>query len=229
MPQLRMKEHPYNGLLITFCGLDGCGKTTLIEQLVAYFCSKGVDPVITKQPTKVIRQSVSFRKLIDCPNQEAYCHQSVALMAAGDRIQHVHEVIEPALKNGKVVISDRYFYSCLAHLKAGGFEKDNWIYEMSESILKPDVPFFVDVPLDTAISRVRQREREKDRYIDMDFQQRVHREYHIIARQENAFVLHSDWPLESTVEEMIRVVEQKSIAKGGVCGEFLHSGKFGIV
>lgn len=216
MPKLRMKKHPYSGLLITFCGLDGCGKTTLIEQLVTYFRAQGIEPVLTKQPTMTIRQSAIFRQLMDCPDQDAYCHKSLALMAAGDRIQHVHEIIEPALKNGEVVISDRYFYSCLAHLKAGGFKKDRWIYEISKSILKPDIPFFIDVPVDIAISRVRQRAKERDRYIDMNLQRRVHEEYHVIAEQEKAPVLHSDWPLESTVDEMIRFVEQKVLQKGGV-------------
>lgn len=205
--RLTMRENPYNGLLITFCGLDGSGKTTLINRLNSYFEKMDIVPEVTKQPTTTLRQLSGFRKLIDSPNQAPYLHKSMALMAAGDRIMHVHEVVEPALRDGKVVICDRYFYSCLAHLKAGGFKQDEWIYEISSSIIKPDAPFFLIVPPPIAASRVRQRENEKDRYIDLDFHRFVNTEYQVIAEQEAAHILFTDDSIDSTVDEMLRIIK----------------------
>ena len=54
---------------------------------------------------------------------------------------------------------------------------DKWIYEISRSVIRPDVAFFLDVPVDTAVSRVRSRSAEKDRYIDMELQYRLREEY----------------------------------------------------
>ena len=81
------------------------------------------------------------------------------------------------MRSGKIVLSDRYFYSCLANLRARGFEHDKWIYEISESVIKPDVAFFFDVPVEEAVARVRRRPEEKNRYIDMDLQYRLRQEY----------------------------------------------------
>lgn len=51
MEKLCMKRNMCPGILITFCGLDGCGKTTLINHLVEYFHQQGIEPLLTKQPT----------------------------------------------------------------------------------------------------------------------------------------------------------------------------------
>ena len=61
MEKLCMKRNMCPGILITFCGLDGCGKTTLINHLVEYFQQKGIEPLLTKQPTSYVRQSPIFR------------------------------------------------------------------------------------------------------------------------------------------------------------------------
>ena len=50
---------------------------------------------------------------------------------------------------------------------ARGFKKDQWIYEIAESVVKPDAAFFFDVPVDIAVKRVRSRDTEKG-YIDME-------------------------------------------------------------
>ena len=157
------RAHPYAGRLITFCGLDGCGKTTMIKWLKDYLAKKaGPEKImLTKQPTPFIRQSAIFRNFMDESAHDAYDYRSLSLLAAGDRIQHSNKEIVPALRKGKWVISDRYFYSCLANLRARGYREDRWIYEIAEYIPKPDIAFFLDVGVDEAIRRVRSREEEK--------------------------------------------------------------------
>ena len=214
MMKIKMTEHSYPGVLITFCGLDGCGKTTLIHHLVSYLQKRGIEPVLTKQPTPYVRQSSIFRTYMDEPNHDAYSFRSLSLLAASDRIQHVHSVIEPALKAGKVVISDRYFYSCLANLRASGYVKDQWIYEIAESMLKPDLPLFIDVPVEVAVSRVRERENERNRYIDMDLQYHLRDEYRLIATAENAPLLDSTKSIEETLEKLYVLTDMAMEKKG---------------
>jgi len=135
------------------------------------------DIFITKQPTNAVRNSEIFRNYMDFPDHNAFDYRSLSLLAASDRIQHVNKVIEPEMKKGKIVLSDRYFYSCLSNLRARGFENDEWIYEVAESVIKPDLSFFLDVPVEEAVARVRRRPEEKDRYIDMELQYKLRKEY----------------------------------------------------
>ena len=214
MMKINMTKHTHPGMLITFCGLDGCGKTTLINHLVAYLQNQGINPVLTKQPTPFVRQSAIFRTYMDEPNHDAYSYRSLSLLAASDRIQHVHSVVEPALKAGKVVISDRYFYSCLANLRARGYVEDQWIYEIAESMFKPDLAFFIDAPVEVAVSRVRERENERNRYIDMDLQYHLRDEYRLIATAENAPILDSTKTIEETLEKLYLLTDMAMEKKG---------------
>ena len=214
MMKINMTKHTHPGMLITFCGLDGCGKTTLINHLVGYLQSRGIEPFLTKQPTPFVRQSAIFRTYMDEPNHDAYSYRSLSLLAASDRIQHVHSVVEPALKTGKVVISDRYFYSCLANLRARGYVEDQWIYEIAESMLKPDLALFIDAPVEVAVSRVRERENERNRYIDMDLQYHLRDEYRLIATAENAPILDSTKTIEETLEKLYLLTDMAMEKKG---------------
>ena len=103
-----------------------------------------------------------------------------------------------------MVICDRYFYSCLANLRARGYSKDKWIYEISKAILKPDLAFFLDVPVDIAIARVRQRPEEKDRYIDVDLQHKLFEEYRRICKKNEGILLASDKSEEDTFSEVLK-------------------------
>lgn len=207
MKKLKMRPNQTNGLLITFCGLDGCGKTTMINRLTADLQKKH-NVFLTKQPTDFVRRSDIFRTYMDCPDHDAYDYRSLSLLAASDRVQHSNRVIEPEMKAGKVVISDRYFYSCLANLHARGFEKDNWIYEIAESIVKPDIAFFFDVPVETAVKRVRSRAAEKDRYIDMELQYRLREEYLAICKANGGVLISTEEPEEQCFSVIKRTVER---------------------
>jgi len=176
MKKLNMRENNTKGYLITFCGLDGCGKTTMMKRLIADLESEH-ELFVTKQPTNTVRNSEIFRTYMDCPNHDAYEYRSLSLLAASDRLQHVNKVIVPEMEKGKIVLSDRYFYSCLSNLRARGFEQDEWIYEIAETVIKPDIAFFFDVPVEDAIARVHRRPKEKDRYIDIELQYKLRKEY----------------------------------------------------
>ena len=192
---LNMKPNETPGFLFTFCGLDGCGKTTMLTRLEKELDDK-YKIFTTKQPTNAVRDSDIFRTYMDNPNHDAYDYRSLSLLAASDRLQHVNKVVEPQMAQGKIVISDRYFYSCLANLRARGFENDEWIYEIAESVVKPDVAFFFDVPVKTAVRRVRSRIEEKDRYIDMELQYKLRDEYIKICEANNGVLISTEMPIE---------------------------------
>ena len=195
MKKLKMRPNETEGYLFTFCGLDGCGKTTMITRLKNDL-EKHYDVFLTKQPTNNVRESEIFRTYMDNPDHTAFDYRSLSLLAASDRLQHGNKVIEERMSEGKIVISDRYFYSCLANLRARGFEKDRWIYEVAESIVKPDIAFFFDVPVDVAVKRVRSRPTEKNRYIDMELQHKLRDEYRAICKANHGILISTEKPIE---------------------------------
>ncbi len=209
MELLRMNPHDEKGKLIVFCGLDGCGKSSMIRRLAAHMQKHGVMVELTKEPTSAVRNSDIFRTFMDSPDHDDYAYRSLSLLAASDRVQYNHQVILPALRAGKTVIGDRYFYSCLANLIARGYVHDRWIYEVSESIARPDFSFFLDVPVSLAVERVRSRAEEKDRYIDMPLQDRLREVYREICQKNDGFLIPSDRGEEETFSHILSILEGK--------------------
>lgn len=212
MQKLNMHKNRAPGKLITVCGLDGCGKTTMMNRIIADL-EKDHTIFVTKQPTNSVRDSNIFRTYMDSPNHEAFDYRSLSLLAASDRVQHVSKVIKPELEKGSIVISDRYFYSCLANLRARGFQKDKWIYEISKSIIKPDLAFFFDAPVNIAVSRVRKREEEKDRYIDIELQYKLRQEYINICKANNGILISTQQDEDETYRQVKSAIER--IIKNG--------------
>lgn len=207
MEKLNMHKNETPGKLITVCGLDGCGKTTMMNRIIADLGNENTI-FVTKQPTNDVRESKIFRTYMDSPNHEEFDYLSLSLLAASDRIQHVNKVIKPEMEKGNIVVSDRYFYSCLANLRARGFVEDKWIYEIAESVIKPDIAFFFDVPVEIAVSRVRKREDEKDRYIDMDLQYKLRQEYIDICKLNNGVLISTTQSKEDTYKQVKEAVER---------------------
>lgn len=207
MKKLNMRDNKTKGLLITFCGLDGCGKTTMMHNLIKDL-NQEKDLFITKQPTEHVRNSEIFRTFMDSPNHDAFDYRSLSLLAASDRLQHVSHVIEPAMLEGKIVLSDRYFYSCLANLRARGFKKDKWIYEVAESVIKPDIAFFFDVPVEVAVARVRKRPEEANRYIDMELQYALKQEYIDICEANNGILISTNQDEKATYKQVKEAMER---------------------
>lgn len=206
--KLRMKKHNCPGKLIVFCGLDGSGKTTQLNLLSSYLKNRPADVVLTKQPTDFVRKSGIFRTYMDQEDHGAYDYLSLSLLCASDRVQHSNKFILPALGDGKIVISDRYYYSCLANLIARGYSDQKWIYEISESVPMPDMVFFMDTDVESAVKRVRSRPSEKERYIDLDLQFRLRDIFLKIAEDNDGNVIRTDNSIEDCFEIVKTSVER---------------------
>ncbi len=207
MYNLVMKNNRYPGKLISFCGLDGSGKTTMMNRLIAEL-SPQYNLCVTKQPTNAVRNSEIFRNYMDMPEHSGYDYRSLSLLAASDRLQHGSCVIEPALEKGTIVISDRYFYSCLANLRARGYENDRWIYEIAKSVVKPDLAFFFDIPVEIAVSRVRKRPNEMNRYIDMELQYKLRQEYINICNINDGVLISTENSEDICFDQIVKKVRE---------------------
>ena len=166
------------GLFITFEGVEGSGKTTQVELLGQALGTW--EPVIVREPggTELgerMRDVLLFGGMAIDREAEMYL-----FMAA--RAQVVHEVIEPALIAGRVVIADRYHDSTVAYQGGGRGLSVYW----PPSFPKPDITFLVSVPVEVGHTRMLLAGKHPDRVEreSLEFHQRVADEYARIAKAE---------------------------------------------
>jgi dTMP kinase len=178
---LQLRAHSYRGQLIAICGVDGAGKTTLIEGLAAGLREQGREVVSTRQPTTEARRHPLFERYLFHPEERSRLNY-LALLAAmlSDRLQHVHEVIAPSLERGATVISDRYVFTMIAAMRARGWDEE-WALSACRHILKPDIAVLVDVPVDVAITRISTRTGFRESYLETDLLDRLVTEFRNLA------------------------------------------------
>jgi dTMP kinase len=146
------------GFLIALEGVDGAGKTTQARLLAAALQQRGREVVLTQEPTTGL-QGQKLRSYLQGPTRHLIPEEELALFLA-DRREHVEQVIKPALAAGKVVISDRYYYSSVAYQGALGLDPAH-ILALNETFApRPDLVIILKVPLKTALARRVQGRRE---------------------------------------------------------------------
>jgi dTMP kinase len=214
------------GKLITFEGIDGCGKTTQMRLLGQYLTERGVAVVPTREPggTELGRKVRSA--LLDGVAGSVEPLAELLLYAA-DRAQHVRRVILPALSLGKVVLSDRFYDATTVYQGyARGFDLKlvNQLNELATGGLKPDLTLLFDLDVETGLKRTMRRgdgtgmtAAGPDRLDQepIEFHERVRKAYlEIAAREPERFrVIPSAGPVEETFELMIRAVRDLHLAE----------------
>jgi len=159
------------GTFICIEGLDASGKTTQARRLVRELRRRGFQTVYTTEPSsgeigKFIRTYILERK-------KRVPIAVEALLFAVDRVDHLEQMVKPALEKGKIVVSDRYVYSSLAYQGAAGLDL-NWIEEINRSVITPDLAIYLDVPPEVVVKRMKRKRSVMER---MQIQQKVQRVY----------------------------------------------------
>lgn len=204
------------GKLITFEGIDGCGKTTQIRLLGKYLSLRGIDFISTREPggTELGREIRSV--LLDGAKGSVEPAAELLLYAA-DRAQHVRRVVVPALEAGVTVLSDRFYDATTVYQGyARGFDLGfvRQLNEFAAGGLKPDLTLLFDLDVEAGLSRTQKRVDETtgisapDR-LDrepLEFHRRVRQAYlEIAALEPQRFrIIPAGGPIEETYELMIR-------------------------
>jgi dTMP kinase len=159
-------KRKYPGFFIVVEGIDGCGSTTHSKLLSKALRGGGRDVVHTFEPTGgpiggLIRQVLQHRLFVpDVSGPRTFAWSTMALLFAADRLDHLDSKIVPALRDGAIVISDRYDLSSVAYQSAtapSGTEVVPWIRELNSCALRPDLTIVINVPLEVAEERRRNR------------------------------------------------------------------------
>lgn len=191
------------GKFICIEGLDGSGKSTQVKLLAIWLRGMGRHVVVTEEPTggpvgRIIR--LALRGTVRLPVA------AEALLFAADRLQHVEQVITPAINSGKIVISDRYIASSLAYQSARGLPL-RWVMKINEMALEPDLTVLIDVPAEVSAQRINRSRRPDEFERDLELQRKVRQAYLDIAKLCKLMVVDGSLSVGEVQEEIRRLVK----------------------
>lgn len=158
-----------SGLFVVFEGGDSVGKTTQVQLLRSWLEARDVPHLVTRQPggTEI---GTELRRLVLDPSFGDVSPRAEALMYAADKAQHVHEVIEPSLEQGRVVVCDRYVDSMIAYQGAGralGLDEVSRIAWWAVGDLRPDLTILLDADPGSAVATIRDKDRLESAGLDL--------------------------------------------------------------
>ena len=193
-------------MFITFEGIDGVGKSTQLDLLQGWLESRGREVIRTLEPGgtelgQEIRHLLLHRKGDVAARAEA-------LLYAADRAHHVATKIRPALAEGKVVLSDRYFDSSVAYQGAArelDVEEVRNISLWAVDNLIPDLTVLLDLDAQAAIQRRNKTGTEPDRLEreKVDFFERARSQYLELAKESRFLVVDATLSIDE-IQEQIR-------------------------
>jgi len=193
------------GILITFEGIDGSGKSTIAKRISARL-GKDYDVLLTTEPTlgwigDVVRRSIA---------SDADPLAELFLFVA-DHAEHVAKMVKPALDEGKIVISDRYSDSRYAYqgaTLANRFENSiDWVKRIHAGwTIPPDLTFLLLVSPSVALSRCNAR-KKTTKFEDIEFMKKVQANYLQLADDEPKRIVKID------AEQDLRIMEEEVMSK----------------
>jgi dTMP kinase len=172
--------HNNLGCLISLEGTEGAGKSTLAKFLYTYLKEKEIEVVLTREPggTEIAEE---IRSILLKHHNEVLLPKTEALLMFASRIQHIEQVVLPALKLGKWVISDRFTDASYAYQGAGRFLGFDCIHELknwSIGDFQPSLTFLLDISLELGAKRLQEREHlDRIEHEKNDFFQRSRQMY----------------------------------------------------
>ena len=147
------------GKFITLEGGEGVGKTTNLAFIKDYLLEHNIPVVVTREPGGTVLAEKIRHLLLD-KDSEVISEQAELLLIFAARAQHIKHVIEPALAKGEWVLSDRFTDATYAYQGGGRNMRVStieWLENLVQGNLKPDLTLLLDAPVETGIERVRKR------------------------------------------------------------------------
>ncbi|MDP2743849.1 MAG: dTMP kinase [Dehalococcoidia bacterium] len=174
--------------LITFEGTEGSGKSTQARRLWRRLCRAGIPAILTREPGGTDLGD-DVRRILKKKRATAVLPSAELMLFAASRAQLVEEVLRPALKQGKVVVCDRYTDSTIAYQHYGRGLDIGLIRRVNDSAtrgLRPDLVIFMSLPPETGLGRKKNAGNDRFESEELAFHRRVWRGYQELAAAEPA-------------------------------------------
>jgi dTMP kinase len=196
------------GRLVVFEGMDGCGKSTQAALLAS-----SLGALLTSEPGATSLGTELRSILLDGRDRNVSVRAEALLMAA-DRAEHVAEVIQPALADGRWVVCDRFTASTLAYQGYGrGIDLDELfpVAAFAARGVVPDLQILLDLPVDVARDRTKRADDDRLERLGRDFQARVRDGYLALASldPEHWVVLDAAGTVSDIEEQIAREVTKR--------------------
>ena len=198
------------GLFISFEGIDGCGKTTQIELLKKYLIEKNYEIIVTLEPGgcdigKKLREILLFNKGFVSDVAEMFLYLA-------DRAQHIEEIVEKNVNEGRIVLCDRCIDSTVAYQgygRKGNIEQINILNDIATKGIKPDLTIIFDVDLETAQERVGNTKDRMEKE-GFEFHKRVKEGYLEIAKKypDRIKVINSNQKIDKVFSDLKKIIDK---------------------
>ena len=200
-------------MFITFEGPEGCGKSTHIQLAKDYLESKGFSVVLTREPGAT-PNGEKIREILLHSNEKLDSISELCLFEA-DRAENVTKVIVPGLKQGKIVISDRYVDSTVSYQIGGRGLAEDMVRYLNMLAIKgvmPELTILLDISPEVGLKRAAIKgvadnfEKEK-----LEFHKRVREKFMEIAKNspDRVVVINSESPIETVQAQIRKAIDAK--------------------
>lgn len=211
-----MSECRRKGFFITLEGVEGCGKSTQADLLVAWLAERGYEVVLTREPGGTPLGERLRDALLDVGGR--MLPETELFLYLASRAEHTAAVILPSIERGSVVISDRYADASVAYQGAGrrlGADLVRSLNQVATRSVKPDVTFLLDLDPKEGLARLDGRTsgetRDRIELEELEFHQRVRGGYLAEAELDpNRFVvLDARESVEAIARRLTRALEER--------------------
>jgi dTMP kinase len=171
---MSLEKPQAGGKFIVLEGIDGSGTTTQLERLALALEAQGRRVHRTCEPTS-FEVGTLIRALLQGRGGPARHPATMALLFAADRLDHLEQTVLPRLRQGDVVISDRYTLSSLAYQSLTSEEADavEWLQQLNRHAIVPDLTLVLDVSPNVAEARRRARGGPEELFEKSELQRRL--------------------------------------------------------
>ena len=174
------------GYFITVEGMDGCGKTTQISRMIEYIKQKGWEIVTTREPGGT-KTGEKIRDILLDKDNTGMNQVTELLLYAASRAELVSKLVVPSVKEGKVVLCDRFVDSSIAYQGCGrnlGVQITEDVNSYALQGCKPDLTIFFDIsPAELLGRKIRSAHQDRIESEDMEFHDQVYKGYLDLARK----------------------------------------------
>lgn len=210
-----------SGKFITFEGGEGAGKSLQLTRFAEYLQSRGESVVCTREPggTPVGKE---IRRLLVEGDKDKFDELTEMLLFYADRRIDLTKVILPALKEGKIVLSDRFNDSTIAYQYYGSNKFADTkimdtLYQLVAGSFQPDITFLLDIDvhqgLERSFKKAETMTNKELRFenVDISFHERLRHGYLELARQnpERFIIINAGGTVEEVSAEIIRAYEKR--------------------
>jgi dTMP kinase len=202
------------GRFLVLEGIDGAGTTTQAANIQQWLEARGVQAVVTREPSEgpvgaTIRHALRGRlRLPEVAGGGELPKETIALLFAADRLDHIEAEIKPALERGIWVISDRYVQSSIAY--QGTLIELDWVEEINRYAIGADLTLFLRIDANVALQRIGSSRVQTDIFETKELLERIARGYdqYYAKNPAAATVLDGSRSLAEVTENVYASLEQ---------------------